>query len=99
VFSGGSMCAKILSIPRFVNGRGAYVCLAAFAFSLVFHAGSLGSFLPGKMPEAELLQDSDGALGNAALSLVKHGTYAPGARAGVPIQREAFINVQFNPAK
>jgi len=50
----------------------------------------------GKVLEAESLQPSNGSLSDAALQLVKNSNYgAYSSPRGVPLQREVFINVQF----
>ena len=49
----------------------------------------------GKVNEAEALQNSDPALGNAALAVVKGSVYPPSRRATGPVQTEIFVNVQF----
>jgi hypothetical protein len=48
----------------------------------------------GKVLEAEVLQNSDSSLSDAALALVKRSTYAP-AQSRMPTQRTAFIEVRF----
>jgi len=53
----------------------------------------------GKVLEAESLQVADASLSDAALQLVRTSNYGPPlGRGGVPVQREVFINVQFQPA-
>ena len=49
----------------------------------------------GKVIEAEVLQNSDPGLSDAALSFVKNSTYPPRRLARGPVQTEAFINVEF----
>jgi hypothetical protein len=50
----------------------------------------------GKVVEAEPLQTSDLNLSNAALAMVKRGTYLPYEGGGsAPMQWEAFIQVSF----
>jgi Gram-negative bacterial TonB protein C-terminal len=49
----------------------------------------------GKVVEAEVLQDSNANLSNAALSVVRNSTYPPQTRAMGPVQTEVFINVEF----
>ena len=54
----------------------------------------------GKVLEAESLQVADASLSEAALQLVRASNYGPPAsRAEVPVQREVFINVQFQPGQ
>jgi hypothetical protein len=54
----------------------------------------------GKVLEAEALQTSDTALSEAALQLVKNSNYGPAlGQRDVPLQREVFINVQFQPGQ
>jgi hypothetical protein len=53
----------------------------------------------GKVVEAEVLQNADASLSNAALSVVKDATYPPRTRATGPVQTEAFINVEFAAAR
>ena len=52
----------------------------------------------GKVLDAEVVKSSDAALTATALGIVWHSSYGPGIRRG-PLQREAFINVQFTPAQ
>ena len=52
----------------------------------------------GKIEEAETPPNSDASLSEAAVSLVKHTTYAH-PNEGVPYQRLAYINVKFVPGK
>jgi len=76
-------------------------------FSQVAHAaGRTGVIQPvvviatinskGKVEEAETPPNSDASLSEAAISLVKHTTYAHSSN-GVPHQRLAYINVKFVP--
>ena len=53
----------------------------------------------GKVIEAEVLQNSDPGVSNAALSFVRNSTYPPRRLARGPVQTEAFINVEFGPAR
>ncbi len=50
----------------------------------------------GHVVEAEALQHSDSLLSDAALAIVARSNYAR-REGGRPVQREAFINVQFGP--
>jgi len=50
----------------------------------------------GHVVEAEALQHSDSMLSDAALAIVERSNYAK-RDGGRPVQREAFINVQFVP--
>jgi hypothetical protein len=50
----------------------------------------------GQVVEAEALQHSDTLLADAALAIVQRSNYAKREQ-GKPVQREAFINVQFIP--
>ncbi|HWY21297.1 MAG TPA: energy transducer TonB [Candidatus Acidoferrum sp.] len=50
----------------------------------------------GRVVEAEALQHSDSLLADAALAVVERSNYAKRDQ-GKPVQREAFINVQFIP--
>lgn len=52
----------------------------------------------GKVLDAEVVGTSDPALSSAALGVVWHSSYRPAERGDRPLQREAFINVQFTPA-
>ena len=52
----------------------------------------------GKVLDAEVVQSSDPALAAAALDVVWRSSYLPAQRRDRPLQREAFINVQFTPA-
>jgi len=52
----------------------------------------------GKVLDAEVVESSDPALAAAALDVVWHSSYLPAQRRDRPLQREAFINVQFTPA-
>lgn len=52
----------------------------------------------GHVVEAEALQHSDPLLADAALAIVERSSYAKRTE-GKPVQREAFINVQFVPAQ
>jgi len=52
----------------------------------------------GKVVEAEALQNSEPNLSNAALTVVKRATYAA-RNEGLPLQREAFIEVAFGAAQ
>jgi hypothetical protein len=49
----------------------------------------------GRVVEAEALQHTDAVLSEAALAIVERSSYE--RREGRPVQREAFINVQFMP--
>jgi hypothetical protein len=51
----------------------------------------------GHVVEAEALQHSDSALSDAALAIVARSNYGRTESEGRPVQREAFINVQFIP--
>jgi hypothetical protein len=51
----------------------------------------------GHVVEAEALQHTDSALSDAALAIVERSTYSRPENDGRPVQREAFINVQFIP--
>jgi hypothetical protein len=51
----------------------------------------------GHVVEAEALQHTDSALSEAALAIVERSNYRRPEREGRPVQREAFINVQFVP--
>jgi hypothetical protein len=51
----------------------------------------------GKVLDAEVVQTSDPALAAAALGVVWHSSYRPAEQQNRPLQREAFINVQFTP--
>jgi Gram-negative bacterial TonB protein C-terminal len=51
----------------------------------------------GHVVEAEALQHSDSVLTDAALTIVERSNYRHADREGRPVQREAFINVQFIP--
>ena len=53
----------------------------------------------GHAVEAEALQHTDPALTEAALAIVARSDYRRADREGRPVQREAFINVQFTPAQ
>jgi hypothetical protein len=53
----------------------------------------------GHVVEAEALQHSDSALSDAALAIVARSNYRRPDNDGLPVQREAFINVQFTPAQ
>ena len=53
----------------------------------------------GKVVEAEVLQNSDPSLSDAALAAIKGSTYPPRMRATGPVQTEAFINVEFGEAR
>ena len=50
----------------------------------------------GRVVEAEALRHSDSLLSEAALAIVERSNYAKRDE-GRPVQREAFINVQFVP--
>jgi hypothetical protein len=52
----------------------------------------------GKVLDAEVVQSSNPTLTATALDVVWRSSYGPGRR-DVPLQREAFINVQFTPAE
>jgi len=52
----------------------------------------------GKVLDAEVVQSSNPTLTATALGVVWRSSYGP-ARRDVPLQREAFINVQFTPAE
>jgi len=51
----------------------------------------------GHVVEAEALQHTDSALSDAALAIVEHSNYRRSDDQARPVQREAFINVQFIP--
>jgi hypothetical protein len=51
----------------------------------------------GHVVEAEALQHTDSALSDAALAIVEHSNYRRSDNEARPVQREAFINVQFIP--
>ena len=51
----------------------------------------------GRVVEAEALQHSDSLLSEAALAIVERSNYSKRDGEGRPVQREAFINVQFVP--
>jgi hypothetical protein len=51
----------------------------------------------GHVVEAEALQHTDPALSEAALAIVERSNYSRRDDGGRPVQREAFINVQFIP--
>ena len=51
----------------------------------------------GHVVEAEALQHSDSLLMDAALTIVERSNYSKQEGDGKPVQREAFINVQFIP--
>jgi Gram-negative bacterial TonB protein C-terminal len=51
----------------------------------------------GKVLDAEVVQTSDPALAAAALGVVWHSSYRLAEQQNRPLQREAFINVQFTP--
>src|SRR5712691_3115121 len=79
---------------------------AAVPHGLCFLPGHSGVIQPvivhavldkkGHVVEAEALQHSDSMLSDAALAIVERSNYAK-RDAGRPVQREAFINVQFVP--
>jgi len=82
------------------------VRILAFAAAPAANAGKVQPVIvhatvndQGKIVEAEVLQNSDPSLSNAALSLVKDSTYPPQTRATGPVQTEAFINVEFGAAR
>lgn len=53
----------------------------------------------GKVLEAESLEVADASLSDAALQLVRSSNYGPPGRAtGAPVQREVFINIEFQPS-
>lgn len=52
----------------------------------------------GKVLDAEVVQSSDPPLASTALDVVWHSAYLPAQNRDRPLQREAFINVQFTPA-
>jgi TonB-like protein len=51
----------------------------------------------GRVLDAEVVQTSDPALAAVALGVVWRSSYLPAERQSRPLQREAFINVQFTP--
>lgn len=54
----------------------------------------------GKVEEAEVLQNSDPDLGNAAIAWVRRETYSTARNGqGIPVQDEAFIQVSFGGAR
>jgi hypothetical protein len=54
----------------------------------------------GKFLEAKSLDVANASLSEAALQLAPSGDYGPSAGRGVvPVQREVFINLQFQPAQ
>ena len=78
------------------------VWIPAFAPAPAGHTGKLDPVVVhasiddhGKVIEAEVLQNSDPGLSNAALSFVKNSTYSPRRLARGPVQTEVFINVEF----
>lgn len=78
------------------------VWIPAFATAPAGHTGKLEPVVVhasiddhGKVIEAEVLQNSDPGLSNAALSFVKNSTYPPRRLARGPVQTEVFINVEF----
>jgi hypothetical protein len=78
------------------------VWIPAFASAPAGHTGKLEPVVVhasiddhGKVIEAEVLQNSDPGLSNAALSFVKNSTYPPRRLARGPVQTEVFINVEF----
>jgi hypothetical protein len=80
-----------------------------FARSFPAPAGHSGAIQPvivhavldkkGHVVEEEALQHSDSALTEAALALVAHSDYRHSDPDDGPVQREAFINVQFVPTQ
>jgi hypothetical protein len=52
----------------------------------------------GRVLDAEIVGSSDPALSSAALGVVWHSSYLPAQHQARPLQREAFINVQFTPS-
>jgi hypothetical protein len=91
------------------NGPGA-IMVGPFRFPEFVHApaGYSGEIKPvivhaildqkGRVLDAEVVGSSDPALSSAALGVVWHSSYMPAQRQDRPLQREAFINVQFTPA-
>ena len=82
------------------------VWIPAFAAAPAGHTGKVEPVVVhasiddhGKVIEAEVLQNSDPGLSNAALSFVKSSTYPPRRLARGPVQTEAFINVEFGAAR
>ena len=82
------------------------VWIPAFAASPAGHSGKAEPVVvhastddQGKVIEAEVLQNSDPSLSNAALYMVKNSTYPPRRLARGPVQTEVFINVEFAAAR